>query len=82
LLRKAIFQNFQKCVLQLIGFQAPQAQDGDKAGVKLAPQPSLDRWGCVFKILSRSMQELGFPLALHIPTDRQTFVSPFKYSYI
>jgi len=37
-------------------FLAPQAQG---AGVKLAPKPSL-------------VQGFGFPLALHIPTYRQT----------
>jgi len=50
----------------------PQAQAREGAGVKPAPKPSLDRWGWVCKISSRSMQEFGFPFALHIPTDGQT----------
>jgi len=49
------------------------------AGVKPGPKPSLDRWGSVCKISSRSVQGFGFPLALHIPTDRQTSVHPFLY---
>jgi len=40
------------------------------AGIKPGPKPSLERWGCVCKISSRSVQGFGF--ALHIPTDRQT----------
>jgi len=43
-----------------------------EAGVKPAPKPSLDRWESVCKISTRLVQGLGFPLALHIPTDRQT----------
>jgi len=68
-------------VLQLIGFQAPQAQVGEGVGVKPAPKLSLDRWGCVCKISSRSVQGFGFPLALHIPTDRQTYRQTSKHLY-
>jgi len=53
---------------------------GKGPGVKPAPKPSLDRWGCACKISSRSVQGFGFQLALHIPTDhKQTSVSPFFY---
>jgi len=65
---------FQKCVLQLKGFQAHQAQSG-----KPAPKPSLDRCGCSCKISLRSRQGLKLPLAFHIPTDRQTSVRPLLY---
>jgi len=44
-------------------------------GVKPAPKPTLNR--C--KISSRLVQGFGFPLALHIPTDKQTSVRPFLY---
>jgi len=39
------------------GFKPPQAQAqaGEGAGVKPAPKPSLDRWGCGQKISSRSV---------------------------
>jgi len=53
-------------------FQAPQAQIGEEAGVKPAPKPSLDSWRYACKISARSVQGFGFPLALHIPTDKQT----------
>jgi len=49
------------------------------AGIKPAPKPYLDRWGYVSKISSRSMQGFGFPLALHIPTDKQASVRPSDY---
>jgi len=58
----------QKCVLQLLGFQASKAQMEECAGDKPAPKPS---WGCACKISSRSVQGLGFLLAFHIPTDIQ-----------
>jgi len=45
---------------------------GEGVGVKSGPKLSLDRWGCVCKISSRTVQGFGFPLALHIPTDTQT----------
>jgi len=45
---------------------------GEWAGFKPGLKPSLDRWGCACKISPRSVQGFGFPLALHIPTDRQT----------
>jgi len=61
--------SFQKCVLQYFRALGPGVE---AAGVKTSPKPSFDRWGCTYKILSRSMQGFGFPLALHIPTDRQT----------
>jgi len=52
-------------------------------GIKHVPKPSLDRWGCACKILSRLVQGFGFPLALHIPTDgqtnKQTSVCPVSY---
>jgi len=77
--------SFQKCALQLLGFQAPQAQMGEGTGDKPAPKPYLDWWGCVYKILLRSVQGFGFPSALHIPTDRQTnkqtSVRPFLSIY-
>jgi len=57
-----------------------QAQ-GVRAGVKPGPRPSFDRWGCACKISSRSVKGFGFPLALHISTDRQTSVCPFIYIY-
>jgi len=67
----------KKCVLQLIGFQAPQAQAQaeEGVGVKLAPKPSLGTWGCACKISSRS-------LALHIPTDEQTNICTPIFIYI
>jgi len=43
---------------------------------------TLDRWGCVCKISSRLVQGFGFPLALHIPTDRQTNICMPIYIYI
>jgi len=52
---------------------------GERAGVKPEPKPSLDRWGCVCKISTRLLQGIGFPLAIHIPTDKQTSVRPFIY---
>jgi len=53
---------------------SPPDPDGGGGRVKPALKPSLDRWGCVCKISSRSIQGFGFPSALHIPTesDRQT----------
>jgi len=36
--------SFQKCVLQLLGLQAPQAQMGRWWWVKPAPKPCLDSW--------------------------------------
>jgi len=69
-------------VLQLIGFQVPQAQTGEGAGVKPAPKPFLDRWEYACEISSRLVQGLGFPLALHIPTDKQTSVRPFIYIWM
>jgi len=60
--------------LQLLGFQAPQAQMEEGAGIKHAPKLSLARWGCACKILSRSVQGFGFPLDFHIPTDKHLYV--------
>jgi len=50
-------------------------------GVKPVPKIFLDRWGCVCKIASRSVQGFGFPLPLHVPTDKQTSVHPFLYLF-
>jgi len=41
-----------------------------------------DSWGCGYKILLISVQGFRFPLALHIPTDKQTSVRPFLYRLI
>jgi len=57
----------------------PLGPGGEGVGVKSGPKPSLDRWGCACKISSRLVQEFGFPLALNIPTDKQTSVCPFLY---
>jgi len=56
---------------------SPPGPEG--GGVKPGPKPSLDRWGCACKISSRSVQGFGFPLALQVPTDKQTSVRPFLY---
>jgi len=63
-------------------FQTPQAQMGEGAGVKLAPKPSLNRWGFVYRISLWSWQGCGFPLVLHIPTDRQTNICMPIFTYI
>jgi len=63
------------------GFK-PQGPGGEGAGVKPGPKPSLDRWGCVWKISSRSVQGVGFPLALHIPTDKHTNKHLYAHLYI
>jgi len=60
----------------------PQGPEGEGVGVKPEPKPSLDRWGCVCKIPSGSVQGFGFPLALHIPTDRQTNKHLYPHFYI
>jgi len=59
----------------------PPGPGWEGAGVKLVPKPSLDRWGCVCTISSRLGQGFGFPLALHVPTDKQTSVCPILYYY-
>jgi len=64
--------SFQKCALQLLWFQATQAQAREGAGFKLAPKSSLNRWGCACQISLRLTQGFGFPFALYIPTDVQT----------
>jgi len=51
--------SFQKCVLQLLGFQASIAQT-EKGGIKVTPKPFLDRWGCACKISLRSCRGLDF----------------------
>jgi len=48
------------------------ASGGRGRWVKPVPKPSLERCRSVYKISSRSVQGFGFPLALHIPTDKQT----------
>jgi len=60
----------------------PPRPEGEGEGVKPVPKPSLDRWGCACKISSRSVQGFGFPLALHIPTDRQTDKHLYAHFYI
>jgi len=60
----------------------PPGPDGEGEGVKPAPKPTLDSWGCVCKISSTSVQEFGFPLALHISTDRQTNICMPIYTYV
>jgi len=67
--------SFLKMCPSAFRVSSPQAQGGG-GGVKPAPKPSLDWWGCARKISSRSVQGFGFPLALHIPTDRQTDKHP------
>jgi len=59
----------------------PPGQKGEGPGVKPAPKPYLDRWGCACKTWSRSVHGFGFPLALHIPTDRQTNKYLYAYFY-
>jgi len=61
---------------------SPPGPGGGRAGIKPAPKPFLDRLGCVCKISSRSVQGFGFPLALHIPTDRQTNICMPIFIYI
>jgi len=65
-----------------LGFQAPQDQIEEGAGVKPAPRPSFDRKGCECKVPSRSVQGFGFPLVLYIPTDRQTNKHLYAHFYI
>jgi len=50
----------QKCILQLLMFQAPQAQIETGAGVKPGPERSLDRWGYAYKISTRSISIQGY----------------------
>jgi len=50
----------------------PPGPGGKGGGGQTIPKPFLDRWGCACKMLPRSLQGFGFPLALHIPTDKQT----------
>jgi len=61
----------------------PQAQGECGGGIKPVPKPTLDWCGCVCKISSRLVQGFGFPLTLHVPTDRQTnkqtSVCPFLF---
>jgi len=64
-------EHLEKVSFSFKGFKPPRPK-GEGEGVKPAPKPSLDRWGCAWKISSRSDQGVGFPLVLHIPTDRQT----------
>jgi len=47
---------------------------GGRARVKAEPKPF---WGGVCKILSRSVQGFGFPLALRIPTDKETYMKQY-----
>jgi len=54
-------------------FRDSEPLRSEGAGVKTAPKSSLDRCGCSCKI-SRSLQGFGFPKALHIPTDKETYV--------
>jgi len=63
--------SFQKCVLQLLEFKPPRARV--RGQIKTAPKPSLDRWECACKILSRSVQGFGFPL-----TNRHTEPEPLR----
>jgi len=49
---------------------SPRGSGGEWVGVKPGPKPSLDRWGCVYKISPRLVQWFGLPLALHIPTEK------------
>jgi len=60
----------------------PPGLGGEGAGVKTSPKPSFHRWGCAWKISSRSVQGFGFPLVLLIPTDRQTNKHLYTYFYI
>jgi len=57
----------------------PPRPQGAWGGGQTCTKPSLDRWGCAYKISSRLVQGVGFPLALHIPTYRQTPVRPFLF---
>jgi len=50
---------------------SPPGPGGEGAGIKPGPKLSLDRWGCVCKISTRSVRGFGFPFALHVPTDEQ-----------
>jgi len=52
---------------------SPQAQAAERAWVNTSPKPSFNRWGCACKILSRSVQGFGFPLALHI-TNQHIYI--------
>jgi len=60
----------------------PPGPRDEGAGVKPAPKPSLDRWGCVCKISLRSVQGFGFLLPLHTPADRQTNKNLYAHFYI
>jgi len=60
----------------------PPGLGGEGTGVKPGPKLSLDRWGCACIISARLVQEFGFQLALHIPTDKQASVFPFIYREI
>jgi len=53
--------------------------EAEGAGIKHAPKPSLYRWGWACKILSRSVQGFGFPLALHMPTDEHLYAYFYVY---
>jgi len=55
---------------------------GGEGGGQTCTKPSLDRWGCACKISSRLVQGFGFPLALHIPTDKQTNICTPNFTYI
>jgi len=61
---------------------SPRSPGGEGAGIKPGPKPSLERWECVCKTSLRSVQGFGFPLALHIPTDKQTNKHLYAYFYI
>jgi len=63
-------QSAEHLCLRVSGPPGPGMGGGGR--VKHALKPSLDRKECVSKISSRSVQGVGFPLALHIPTDGQT----------
>jgi len=71
-------EHLKNVFFSFYGFKPPGPK-GEGAGIKPALKSSLDRWGCAWKISSRSVQGFGFPLALHIPTDKQTSVHPFLY---
>jgi len=77
------YKDFSKMSPSAFSILGPPGPGGAGAGVKPVPKHSLDRWGSVCKISSRSVQGFGIPLALHIPTnrqtDRQTSVRPFLY---
>jgi len=64
---------------QLLGFQVPPGPDVGEVGAKPAPKPTLNRLGFTCKISSGSVQGFGFPLALNLPTDKQTSAHPFLY---